>query len=264
MIRTTRFLDSVRSLGSFVFALLVVLGAGAGASAKAEVIQFPDDELANESVLPVFDHPEAVKNRSVLTGKRFEVSVMSGLSLLEPFYNPLSVGATVSYNFNEMHAINLTGLYFMQGLSSNAQNLNPIAGTKSDETPNGISANLQYAPSPKYAGLAEYQYTGFYGKISVAKEFVMNLSIYGIGGLGTIQVGDAMHILADAGIGQKLYFTPNFALRVDFRVMAFNGPDLLSLSLSNANDSVPSSQFGTKMNYSSLLSLGAVYLFPGM
>jgi outer membrane beta-barrel protein len=262
MIGTKRFLAPFRGIGSF--ALVLGLLFGAAKVARAEVIQFPDEELASESVLPIFDHPEAVKNRNVLTTKRFELGVLSGLSLLEPFYNPISLGVTFDYNFSELHAVNVTGFYFMQGLSNNAQNLNPIAGTKSTDTPNGISANLQYAPAPQYAVLAEYQYTGFYGKISVTKEFTMNLGVYGVGGLGTIQVGDAMHILGDVGIGQKLYFTPNFALRFDFRVMAYNGPDILSTNLSDKTGAVPSAQFGEKINYSSLLSLGAVFLMPGM
>lgn len=35
----------------------------------AAKIQFPDEELAQESVLPVFDDSQAVKNRNVVTEK---------------------------------------------------------------------------------------------------------------------------------------------------------------------------------------------------
>jgi hypothetical protein len=36
-------------------------------------IQFPEEELASESVLPIFDQPVSVKNRAVLTAQRLEV-----------------------------------------------------------------------------------------------------------------------------------------------------------------------------------------------
>lgn len=230
----------------------------------AETIEFPDDELAPESVLPVFDHPVAVKNQNVLTKGRFEFGPTFGFSLLEPFYNPLNYGAILTYHGSETHGFNLIFTSFLQGLSSNANNLNPIPGTVTSSKPGGTNVNLQYAPAPKYLLLANYQYTGFYGKISLGKDNVMTLSVFGSAGLGGIAVGDAMDPAFDLGIGQKLYFSPSFALRFDFRFLMYQGPDILSRPLDGVTSVQPASSFSQKLNYSSLLSLSAVYLFPGM
>jgi outer membrane beta-barrel protein len=194
----------------------------------ADTIEFPDDELASESVLPVFDHAVSVKNRKVLTQSRFEVGPTLGLSLLEPFYNPLSIGLVATYHKTEEHAYNFVATYFMQGLSNNANGLNPIPGTVTPAKPAGTNMNLQYAPAPKYMLLANYQYTGFYGKLSLGKDAVVNLSVFGLGGIGVMGVGDAFDPAVNIGIGQKLYFSPNLAFRFDFRFIAYQGPDVLS------------------------------------
>lgn len=225
--------------------------------AYAETITFPDEELAAESVLPVFDKPDSVKNRNINLSRRIEIGILGGMSLLEPFYNPLNFGLTANYHFSEEHSVNITGLSYMQGLSNNAQGLNPIPRTSTN-------ANLQYAPAPKYLLMADYQYNGFYGKMSVTKDFVMNLSLYGMAGLGVLGVGDAVKPTVDLGLGEKLYFSPSFALSVDFRFVVYQGPDVLSRNLSKVTSEQPASTFGEKTNYSSLISLGAVYLFPSM
>lgn len=76
-------------------------------NANAEVIRFPEDELAAESVLPVFDHPEAVKNRNVVTKKKIELGSYLGYNLTEPFFNPLNLGVSATYHLSEESGINV-------------------------------------------------------------------------------------------------------------------------------------------------------------
>jgi outer membrane beta-barrel protein len=235
------------------FAVSTFVNSTARASEK---IEFPDEELAAESVLPVFDHPVSVKNKNILTAKRWEVGPTLGLSLLEPFYNPLSIGANVSYHLHEEAAVNVLLLSFMQGLSANAQGLNPIPGKP-------VSVNLQYAPAPKYLLLGSYQFTGFYGKISITKDFVMNLHVYGLGGLGAFGIGDSLNPAINVGIGQKLYFSKNWSLRLDFRLIGYQGPDVLSVNLSTKSSVQPASSFDQKLYFPTMLSASMVYLFPG-
>lgn len=224
-------------------------------AAGAETIEFPEDELAAESVLPVFDRPEAVKNRNVLTANRIELGALGGYSLTEPFFNPLSVGATGTYHINETSGLNLFYDYYLQGISSYAKQLNPIPKTNNN-------MNLQYAPAPKSLFLASYQYTAYYGKISVAKDYVMNLGLYGLAGVGAITVGDVTKPAASVGLGQKFYLSKDFALRFDLRLLGYKGPDVLSYRLVSANEIQPASKFEEKLNYQTLLSFGAVYLLP--
>lgn len=243
-----------------VVLLFVSLALMTGARSRvraAASIQFPEEELASESVLPVFDHKVAVKNKNILTAKRWEVGPVASLSLLEPFYNPMSFGLSLTYHFKDVHAFNVYGAYYMEGLNNNGAGLNPIPNTTTN-------MNLQYAPTPKYALLGEYQYTAFYGKMSLGKDYVMNLMLYGIGGVGAMGVGDSFCPAVDLGLGQKFFFTRNFAVRTDFRFITYYGPDILSKRLDGATSAQPAANFDKKLNYSSVMSLALVFFMPGM
>jgi outer membrane beta-barrel protein len=220
--------------------------------AFADVISFPQEELASESVLPVFDNPVSVKNRIVTMSHRFEIAPTIGYSLIEPFFNPLSVGLTASYNFNEVQGFSLLASYNMPGISGYAGQLNPIPPTQ-------INANLQYAPAPKYLVLGNYQYNAFYGKISLSKEYVMNLSLYGLLGIGAIGIGDSVNPVVSVGLGQKFYFSNNWALRFDLREMVYQGPDVLSQPLDQKHSVQSSSYFSQTIQFGTLLSIGASY-----
>lgn len=223
----------------------------------ASAVEFPNEELASESVLPVFDPPDSVKNRNVTTQKRFEFGVMGGYAMTEPFFNPMSIGASGSYHFTEEHGVNLFGLSYLGGQSDYSKQLNPIPGQL-------VNANLQFAPAPKYLFMASYQHTGFYGKLSLAKNIVMNLSLYGLAGIGMIGIGDVSKPVVSVGLGQKFYFNSMFALRFDLRLLAYQGPDPLSRRLVDQTEVQPASFFDERTFYESLLSFGAVFMLPEM
>lgn len=222
---------------------------------SVETIHFPDEELASESVLPVFHPSISVKNRNVVTEGRVELGAYGGYSLNEPFFNPLSVGASITYHINEDHGINLFGLSYLQGTSNYSQQLNPIPGSS-------VNANLQYAPAPKYLALGSYQFTAYYGKISLSKDYVMNLGLYGLLGGGVMGIGDATKPVASIGLGQKFYFNPSVALRFDLRFLFYQGPDPVSKSLATKTDVQSANYFDEKMYIDGLLTFGAVFLLP--
>ena len=246
-----------------MFAILLVLALLVSPrkafAASTQVIEFPKDELASESVLPIFDRPEATKQRLVSTAKRLEIGAFGTYAMTEAFYNPLSFGGMVTYHLDETHGINLMGSYNLAGVTSYAEQLNPIR----DQNGNPTSfANLQYAPAPKYIALASYQFTAFYGKISLSKDHVMNLHLYGLAGLGMMGIGDSSFPVASAGIGQKFYLGRQFALRFDMRGVIYSGPDVVSRNLSAVTTVQPASTFDSKLQIGTLLSVGAVYLLP--
>jgi outer membrane beta-barrel protein len=247
----------IRWLSALVVAAVFAILPQAANAAK-DVIEFPDEELASESVLPLLDHPESVKNRSVETAKRVEIGFTGGYNLTEAFFKPWSLGGTLTYHINEDHAINILGTYTPIALSNYGEQLHntPTAGG------GNIDAKLQYAPSQKYLLLGSYQFTGYYGKISITKEYVMNLSLYGVLGAGVIGIGDSALPAADVGIGQKFYLSDRFALRFDLRFLFYEGPDIASKPLDQKTSIQPVSYFDQKLQIGSLLTFGAVYLFP--
>lgn len=245
-----------RFSGELAAAAAILLAFGSGA--RAAVIQFPEEELATESVLPVFDQPQSVKLRNVSTSGRFEIGPMAGYSLVEAFYQPYSLGLTASFHFNEDHAFNVLGLGFLGGTSDYAAQLNPIPKTSPPK-----NFNAQYGPAPKYAALGYWQYTGFYGKLSLARDWVMNLSLYGLLGAGVYGVGDASCPALSFGLGQKFYFNKTVAFRADLRFLVYNGPDVTSKDLSAARAVEPAANFDQKIQFGSLLTFGATFFLGG-
>ena len=74
---------------------------------RAEIVEFPEEQLARESVVPVFDQPEAVKKRYVPLGGRVELGVFAGATLSDSFFNSYPFGLNVNYHFSDFHAVNV-------------------------------------------------------------------------------------------------------------------------------------------------------------
>lgn len=228
------------------------------AKSFAVTVQFPDEELANESVLPVFDKLEAVKERSVPTKGRFEIGPQLGFLMNEPFFNTMNYGFTASYHFNETHGVNLFYSLMAGGLNKNGESLKQIASTSGP-----TSINLDNAPQPESFGLLNYQITPYYGKISLFKDFVMNLSLYGTAGLGMFAIDGEQHIMFNAGLGQKFYLNRYIGIRVDLRMLMYQGPNVVKTK--NAGDvtiptKLPASAFETVTKFDSHMSVGLIFL----
>jgi hypothetical protein len=88
----------------------------------SEAPQFPQDELAKESVLPKFDNPITVKNRLVVTAKKMEVIGFYGLNLTEPIFGTSKIALGGTYHLDENRGVNilfhLTALNFMRAINS--------------------------------------------------------------------------------------------------------------------------------------------------
>src|SRR5690349_19485080 len=104
-------------------ALVFLLTLVAGSVAFADDIEVPEEELARETTLPVFDKRRVVLNRSVVTSERFEFGAGVGLEMNEPYYSDYMMNFQGTYNWNETSALNIQGLYWMDGLSQYGEQL---------------------------------------------------------------------------------------------------------------------------------------------
>ncbi len=225
-----------------------------GIHAEADVIEFSVDELAAETVLPVFEPSVSVRDRIVAKSGRFELGLGGGISLNEPFYNPQNLVGNLTYHMTEVHGINLSYTHWLDGLSSYGTQLRAGQGFPAFDP--------SLAPSPESLIALNYQNTAYYGKISLTKQTVMNLSIYGLAGLGAVGLSreGGYKIGAHAGVGQKVYFTPSLAFRFDLRFFAYRGPDPTTLDLDPALPPPPPDSFGQDFFFNTLLNLGLVYI----
>lgn len=188
-------------------------------SARAEVVEFPEDELAKESVLPVFDKTVVVRERAITTAGKFEIGAGLGLNLVEPLYEQLVYDFSASYHIDEIHGVNVTAYMLSTGLSKAGTDLKNGVGLSGNQ----FDASL--APQVENMIFGNYQFTAYYGKISITNQTTMNLGLYGLLGAGLLKWTDKASFGLDAGIGQKIYFTKNLSLRIDLTVMLYQGPD---------------------------------------
>ncbi len=236
-------------------------------NAQAVTIEFPEEELARESVLPIFDNAVAVKSRLVPTAKRFELGLSTGFGMNEPFFNTLRYGGHVGYHFNETHAFVLMGQLYGDGLNANGDTLANTVFV-------GEKLRMDFAPQTSYHFMANYQITPYYGKISVFKDFVMNLSLYGLLGLGLMDIGGESTPVFNVGMGQKFYFSKNWGIRADLGLMAYQGVnyflgkggtpsplvDVVATPADDLTAIVPTNAFEREMNYDLHLSIAVIFL----
>lgn len=237
------------------------------AQAYSTQIEFPQEELAKESVLPVFEGgTTAVKSRRVTETGKFEVGLMGGMVFNEPFFDPLAYGLVAGYHFNEFSAIVLHAVMRQDDISSDARQVDSDLASKNQQIINFLAV-----PVPKYYFMANYELTPYYGKISLSKDSVMNLLLHVHGGLGMIDVGGEMTWIANLGVGQTLFFTKNLGLRADLKFLMYEGPNVVSRpDLTNPHFSNPAAQnptsplepsaFDKQFNFSPSVMIGLVYL----
>jgi outer membrane beta-barrel protein len=208
--------------------------------ASAETIQFNESELARESVYPIFDQPEAVKKRTVPTSGRVELGAFGGTSLNDPFYDVYPVGITIDYHLSEVHSLGLVGGFAVsQSTKYNKQLRDQFSTTFLDQ-----------APYPKTYGLLEYQFTPYYGKISVTKQSVANLSISGLLGVGMMNQNSENGPVFSAGINERFFFSPNFGLRADLRALFYQQTNAVKITTEK------------RMITNLVLSVGVLFFIP--
>lgn len=201
----------------------------------ANVIRFPEKELASEYVFPVFKNPHAVRNRNVTLYKRLEIKLSGLFRTDEPVYAPLSALGSLSFYWNESHGIGIAGLFFTPGLNSKGKEMK-TRGVSNSKGEVGSYFDASLAPAPFLAGFLNYQFSPLYGKISLTKTKVFNFALYSFLGLGTVALkhgANALYIVpaTNFGIGQKIYFGSYFALDVGIDFLVYRGPNFVSRKL---------------------------------
>ena len=184
------------------------------ASGQSEIIAFPEDELAKESVLPIFDIPNSVRNRNVVVADKLEIGGFLGSVSDEAIFNQNQYGVLGTYHFNEVHGVNISYGIMAAGVGSYSKNLY-----------NTVELDLSKTFGPKSYFLTSYQFTAFYGKLSILKNLVFNTHIYGLIGAGTVMYDGLSSMALDFGLGQRFYLLKNLALRFDLKFVRFTGPN---------------------------------------
>lgn len=244
------FLNFVKSI--LVSILLIGTILFFSYQARSQEVNVPLDELARETVLPVFDNRVSVKNRNVKDSETFDIGLFGGFAITEPVYDATKFGFALNYHFSEVHSLGFMWAKNSVGLSKDA------LGLKDD-----FALDFTRAPYPEYSLMGDYNYKLYYGKLSVTKNGVINTSIYTSASLGMIKFIHKSYPALAIGVGERFYITNNIAFKVDFRVFANTAPiPFKSAALRVGTDPVPAyDSFSERMTLTTNLDLGLVYLF---
>lgn len=235
----------------FLTAAVVILLQSAVAN-SAESITIQEDELAQESVLPKFDKNEATKNRNIITEKKIEFGAYYGWNILEPIMNQGKFGLNVGYHLSEMSALSLNYASWQNGLNTQY----------TDALLSSSSLDFSRTPKLKYSIYGHYEWKVFYGKISLTKLGVVNLSTYPIVGVGTTAYEHKSYFGFDLGIGQKFYFTKALALRADFKLQYSQKPSPFLSGKMRPTDPTPApNDFKEIWDLATMLEIGMSFIF---
>lgn len=185
-----------------------------------DVIEFPEEQLSQESVYPVFDQPEAVKERNVQFTNKKEVSLGLGSTLNDPFFNTYPIELSGYYHFNEYHAAGIVGAYGFSMKNGYVSQIDAqFVGTN--------RVDFETAPKINWYVLGEYEFTPYYGKISLSKLNVINLTLSLTAGAGTMSLGTDSSVVMSFGMNQRLFFNKRFGIKPELRALMYQQNDVV-------------------------------------
>ena len=238
-------------LGVVVFLATWGLANLANRAQAATDLELPQEELAKETVLPVFDRVEMVRARKVKTAGRWEFATNYSWMMSEPIFDTNRLGLSIYKHTDEQTAWGAQLYSYTAGLSDYAKQLHQ-------------TFNLDYnrAPKPQFGVFADYNKKLFYGKMSISKNTTMNTHLQSLFSLGMTKYENKMYPGMTAGVGYKFYFTPTISLRTDLRLFIHQAPIPFKRGAIVATDPVPDKgSFKERIHYTNLLDIGLNWLF---
>jgi outer membrane beta-barrel protein len=219
----------------------------------APSIELPEDELAKETVLPVFEKPGMVRMRNIVTRKKFEIGLHYGWLMTEPIFDTSRIGLTGYYHTNEDTAWGALFYAHSTGLSTYA---NQLGNT-------GFDLDFNRAPKPLYSVYLDYNKKLFYGKMSLSKITSVNMHLQGLLGFGLTQYeNNKTYPSLSAGAGYKFYLTKHWSLRTDLRLLIHQAPTPFKKDvLLETNPDPGFGVFEDRLHFTNTLDIGFNYLF---
>ena len=237
---------------NFYQGLFIILLTCLSAGRVHAQVELPEEELAKESVVPRFDNPTTVKDRNVTLSHKFETGIYYGWNFAEAINNQSKLGLNLGYHWTETSAVLINYAMWQAGLNSQYASSLSAQGL-----------NFNRAPALQSSTWINYEWDIYYGKISITKQGVMNISVYPIGGIGMTTYANKSYYGLDAGVGAKYYFSPRWALRTDFKVQYSGQPSPFIAQLNPSLYPTPPtySQFGDTNAIGTILDIGLVAIF---
>ncbi len=185
-----------------------------------------------------------VQNRLYSKENKLEIGILGGVISSDPFLNSKKLGGTLGFNLNEYWAFNLIGWKcFVSGSTA----------LKTFEDTLGATTNNN--PAKFYLG-GETVASVLYGKLSLLGKSIIYYDFHLLGGVGVYSTESGNYFTPSIGLGQNVYLSQNFSLRVDYRLQHYEEKIIEKVITPKLGQVV-----GTRVNWSNTVTLGVSYLF---
>lgn len=153
--------------------------------------------------------PKVVQNRIYKKEHKLELQAFVGTISSDPFLSVRNTGFSFGFHFTESLALN--ALYW-KAYSSKSSSLDRL------EQETGRSANTN---DPKSFSGGEFAYSPIYGKLSVFGKAILHYDLHFLAGGGVTNTLSGKYTTLHLGLGQQIYLSKVFALRLDYRLMRY-------------------------------------------
>ncbi len=216
------------------------------------VLQFADEELPREAVMPKLDSPKAVLSRKLSYENRWQADLGAGWLLDEAFYNNQYMVVQGTYSWNEPSGVGLKYLMFGSGLSDYGKQ---FEGSNSVPPP-----DFDRSVGPKSGWMAYYERRMMYGKLSVSKWNIIPAFLTWNVEAGMLKYGTRQLPIVGGSLSNRYFLKPHFA--VGFGIHAYVRQMVDPLSADLRNTPVPAEgDFKTNTKFSMAMDFGLSYLF---
>ena len=244
-------MEQLLKVSSFIVFMCLSIRATAN-EVVADVDQFSSTDLTQETVLPKVDYPSTVINKNIKLAHSVDFSLDVVSKTDDLFYDTTSLAFKVAYYWNDDNGIGFQYLKPNDGY-------NQYAKTFQNST-----AQLDFSRAPISKNLMSLYFNQvyFYGKISLANDFVMNqiwLGRYSVG-MNQYDTGSSLPFIGAALVVQTFltryqYFEIGYGLGVN---QIYNP---VSQNIRSSAGAVSKQDFSKDFQFSQVLnlSLGSVF-----
>lgn len=168
-----------------------------------------DKELRTDVVLPLVSPRVMVKNPNISFDNRFYLGFALSSLFTEPIFTPYRGILEIGYFRNERW-----GFRFELGWWPKGLNTQYTSGLSKQSVP---PYEFERVPAPSFLYWASLDFQPYYGKISVAKNTVKNLTMFVSLGAGITQFPHKMLPGVNVSIGKRIFLTKQLFLKAEAR-----------------------------------------------
>lgn len=206
-----------------------------------------------KTALEKLEDGDAIRNRFMLRGGRFEAAPGIGFTLNDAFQRTAMVGVQLNYHVSDSLAIGIAGYY---GIPFNTDLADRIEQSRPERAKAGAFSTVGLIAS------AELIYTPIIGKFALFGRSVFNYDLHVLIGAGGVQTAgdtdlEGFNLAPVVGIGLRTFLKDNVAVNVQVR-------DYLYSASLNAvpNDDGQAAATDSSFTNNFAITIGAGFFFP--